>query len=41
MRATLIDGERRIALKVGKDGRSFDAPIGNKLYSNDALIELE
>lgn len=40
-RATLIDGERRVALTVGKDGRTFDAPISNKLYSNDALIELE
>lgn len=40
-RATLVDGAQRVALKVGVKGKSFDAPIGNKLYSNDAIIELE
>ncbi|WP_371866562.1 hypothetical protein [Duganella alba] len=39
--ATLVDGEVRVPLKVAKDGKSYSAPIGNKRYSNDALIEVE
>jgi len=40
-RATLVDGAQRVELKISKDGNAFDAPIGNKLYSNDALIQFE
>ncbi|MRW84925.1 hypothetical protein GJ698_12625 [Pseudoduganella sp. FT26W] len=39
--ATLVDGDLRVPLKVGKDGKSYTAPIGDKHYSNDALIEVE
>lgn len=39
--ATLIDGATRVALKVTEDGKSYSAPIGNKQYTNDALIEFE
>lgn len=39
--ATLVDGGQRVTLKVSKDGQGYNVPIGNKLYSNDALIELE
>lgn len=38
--ATLLDGERRIALKVEKEGRSFLSPIGDTRYADDTLIEL-
>lgn len=38
-RATLVDGATRVALKVNEDGKSYAAPIGNKQYTNDALIE--
>lgn len=38
--ATLLDGERRIALKVEKEGHSFLSPIGDTRYGDDTLIEL-
>ncbi|KAB8060781.1 hypothetical protein GCN74_07280 [Janthinobacterium sp. FT14W] len=38
--ATLLDGERRIALKVEKEGRAFLSPIGDTRYGDDTLIEL-
>ena len=38
--ATLLDGERRVDLKVEKAGRSFLAPIGDTRYGDDTLIEL-
>jgi hypothetical protein len=38
--ATLVEGERRRPLKIGDDGKSYSVPIGDKTYSNDALIEL-
>ncbi|AQR68908.1 hypothetical protein BZG29_11580 [Janthinobacterium sp. LM6] len=38
--ATLLDGERRIALKVEKEGHSFLSPIGDTHYADDTLIEL-
>ena len=38
--ATLVEGPRRLELKVGDDGTSYSVPIGDKSYSNDALIEL-
>jgi hypothetical protein len=39
--ATLVEGERRLELKVDDDGKSYSVPIGDKSYSNDALIELQ
>jgi hypothetical protein len=39
--ATLVDGERRVPLRLDDDGTSYFVPIGNKSYSNDALIELQ
>ncbi len=38
--ATLLDGERRVALKVEKEGHSFLSPIGDSRYADDILIEL-
>lgn len=40
-RATLIDGDTRVPLKVSDDGRSYSVPVGSKQYADDALIELE
>ncbi|WP_373925180.1 hypothetical protein [Duganella sp. sic0402] len=40
-RATLLDGETRVPLTIGKDGKSYSVPVGSKQYGNDALIELE
>lgn len=37
--ATLVWGERRLALKVHGDGRSYPVPTGNKAFPDDALIE--
>lgn len=37
--ATLVWGERRLALKVRGDGRSYSVPTGNKAFPDDALIE--
>lgn len=38
--ATLVEGQRRLELKVDDEGTSYSVPIGDKSYSNDALIEL-
>jgi hypothetical protein len=40
-RATLLDGETRVPLEIGKDGKSYSVPVGSKQYGNDTLIELE
>ncbi|MYM33253.1 hypothetical protein GTP38_02705 [Duganella sp. FT94W] len=40
-RATLLDGETRVPLAVSKDGKSYNVPVGNKRYADDALIEVE
>lgn len=37
--ATLVDGDRRLELKVGEDGKMYSVPLNDKAYSNDALIE--
>ncbi|WP_253251947.1 hypothetical protein [Janthinobacterium sp. GW458P] len=39
--ATLLAGERRVPLKVEKEGASFVAPIGDTSYPDDTLIELQ
>jgi len=39
--ATLVDGERRVELKLNDEGTAYFVPIGNKSYANDALIELK
>ena len=38
--ATLLDGERRVALQVKNGGTSFLAPVGDTRYADDTLIEL-
>jgi hypothetical protein len=38
--ATLVDGERRLELDVNDDGDAYSVPIGDKSFSNNALIEL-
>jgi hypothetical protein len=38
--ATLLDGERRVALQVKNGGTSFQAPMGDTRYADDTLIEL-
>ena len=38
--ATLLDGERRIALQVKNGGTAFLAPVGDTRYADDTLIEL-
>lgn len=38
--ATLLDGERRVALQVKNGGTSFLAPLGDTRYADDTLIEL-
>ncbi|HYD79656.1 MAG TPA: hypothetical protein VEC06_07600 [Paucimonas sp.] len=38
--ATLQSGERRQALTLGKNGRSYVAPIHDRGWSDDALVEL-
>lgn len=40
-RATLLDGETRVPLAVSKDGKSYNVPVGNKQYADDALIEVD
>jgi hypothetical protein len=39
--ATLVEGGQRQALKVADKGLGFLAPLGDKRYSDDALIELQ
>jgi hypothetical protein len=39
--ATLVHDGQRIPLTVSADGKSYAVPIGDKRYSNDALIEVE
>jgi hypothetical protein len=39
--ATLIAGERRVALTVSKDGHNVSVPIGERDYPDDSLIELQ
>ncbi|MES2148766.1 MAG: hypothetical protein V4508_03140 [Pseudomonadota bacterium] len=39
--ATLVDGERRLALKIENDGKEYLVPVSDKSYSDDALIELQ
>lgn len=39
--ATLVDGERRVPLRLNDEGTAYFVPIGNKSYTNDALIELK
>lgn len=38
--ATLLDGERRVALQVKNGGTSFQAPMGDTRYADDTLIEM-
>lgn len=37
--ATLVDGDRRLELKVDEDGKMYSVPLADKTYSSDALIE--
>ncbi|MES2348790.1 MAG: hypothetical protein V4641_14600 [Pseudomonadota bacterium] len=39
--ATLVDGNRRLELKVDDYGKFYSVPLSDKSYSNDALIEFE
>jgi hypothetical protein len=39
--ATLIDGEKRVNLKLDSDGKGFVAPVGDTSYSDNTLIELK
>ncbi|MES2160988.1 MAG: hypothetical protein V4476_07535 [Pseudomonadota bacterium] len=39
--ATLVDGARKLELKVDEDGKMYTVPLGDKSYSNDALIEFK
>lgn len=39
--ATLIDGERRLLTQVGKQQRSYRAPVRDDSWSNDTLIEFQ
>ncbi|ELX13909.1 hypothetical protein Jab_1c25530 [Janthinobacterium sp. HH01] len=37
--ATLVDGARRLELKVDEYGKMYSVPLADKTYSSDALIE--
>jgi hypothetical protein len=39
--ATLVSGERRLALELRYNGRSYVSMIGDKSFPDDALIEFE
>ncbi len=39
--ATLISGERQQELRMGRDGSSFNPPLHDKSWSDDAVIKLQ
>ncbi|MBV6325425.1 hypothetical protein [Duganella violaceipulchra] len=39
--ATLVDGARRLELKVDEDGKMYSVPLNDQAYPNDALIEFK
>lgn len=40
-KATLVDGDKRVPLDISEDRKTYSVPIGDKRYSDDALIEFE
>jgi hypothetical protein len=39
--ATLKEGDRQLILRLGKNGVSYNAPLADETWGNDAMIDLE